>query len=202
MGVGESPAAHIGDGWGTRSTAPSSGGVSAASSGPCLQSQEEVFQGNDAIRFNLSRCILFCSSPPSPLVGIIIFLNLFLIEGKLLYNIMLVSAIKQRKAVIAVVQSLSCVRPFATPRTAARQASLSFTISQSLLKLMSIESVMPSNHLILCRPFSSCLQSFPASGSFPMSQLSPLGGQSIGASASASVLPMNIQTRFPLGWTG
>ena len=43
-----------------------------------------------------------------------------------------------------------------TPRTAARQASLSFTISQSLLKLMSVESVMPSNHLVLCRPFSSC----------------------------------------------
>ena len=53
---------------------------------------------------------------------------------------------------------------------AARQASLSFTISQSLLKLTSIESVMPSNHLILCCPFSSCLQSFPASGSFPMSR--------------------------------
>ena len=51
-------------------------------------------------------------------------------------------------------------------------------------------------------PFSSCLQSFPASGSFPMSQLFPSGGQSIGASASASVLPINIQGWFPLGWTG
>ena len=61
----------------------------------------------------------------------------------------------------------------------------------SLLKLMSISSVMPSNHLILCCP--SCLQSFPASGSFPMSQFFPSGGQSIGVSASASVLPMNIQ---------
>ena len=59
----------------------------------------------------------------------------------------------------------------ATPWTAARQASLSITNSQSLLKLMSIESVMPSNHLILCHPFSSHLQSFPASGSFQMSQL-------------------------------
>ena len=55
---------------------------------------------------------------------------------------------------------------FVTPWTAACQASLSFTISWSLLKLMSIELVMPSNHLILCLPFSSCLQSFPASGSF------------------------------------
>ena len=51
-------------------------------------------------------------------------------------------------------------------------------------------------------PFSSCLQSFPASGSFPMSQLFASGGQSIGVSASASVLPMNIQDWFPLGWNG
>ena len=59
---------------------------------------------------------------------------------------------------------------------------------------MSIESVMPSNHLILCCPFSSCPQSFPASGSFPMSQLISSGGQSIGASASG--LPMNIWVDF------
>ena len=51
-------------------------------------------------------------------------------------------------------------------------------------------------------PFSSCLQSFPASGSFPMSQLFTSGGQTIGVSVSASVLPMNIQDWFPLGWTG
>ena len=75
------------------------------------------------------------------------------------------------------VQSLSHVQLFATPWTAARQASLSITNSQSLLKLMSIESVMPSNHLI---PFSSRLQSFPASGSFQMSQFFVSGGQSIG----------------------
>ena len=68
------------------------------------------------------------------------------------------------------VQSLSPILLFATPRTAARQASLSITNSRSLLKLMSIESMMPSNHLILYRPLSSCLQSFPASGSFSMSQ--------------------------------
>ena len=64
-----------------------------------------------------------------------------------------------------VVQSLSRVRVFVSPWTAARQASLSITSSWSSLKLMSIESVMPSNHLILCHPFS-CLQSFPASGLF------------------------------------
>jgi len=67
---------------------------------------------------------------------------------------------------------------------------------------MSTESVMLSNHLILCTPFSFCLQFFPASGSFPMSWLFALVGQSIGASASASVLPMNIQDWFPLGLTG
>ena len=64
----------------------------------------------------------------------------------------------------------SRVQLFATPWTAAHQASLSFTISQSLLKFMSIESMMPSNHLILCHPFSSCPQFFPASRSFPVSQ--------------------------------
>ena len=91
------------------------------------------------------------------------------------------------------VQSLSRVRLFATPRTAARQASLSVTNSRSLLKLMSIESVMPSNQLILCRPLLLLPPIPPASGSSQMSQLFESGGQSTGASASASVLPMNIQ---------
>ena len=94
---------------------------------------------------------------------------------------------------ISSIQSLSCVWLFATPLTAARQSSLSITSSRSLLKLMSIESVMPSNHLILCRPCSSCLQSCPALGFFLASQFSASGSQSIAASASASVLPMNIQ---------
>ena len=88
-----------------------------------------------------------------------------------------------------VVKLLSHVQLFAPPWTAPHQASMSFTISQSLLKLMSIESVMPSNHLILCHP----LQSFPALGSFPMSRLFTSGGQSIEDSVSGSVLPMNIQ---------
>ena len=104
--------------------------------------------------------------------------------------------------VAIVVWLLSYVWPFATPWAAAHQASLSFTISQNLLKLMSIESVMPSNHLIFCHPFSSCLLSFSASGSFPMSWLFALGSQSIGASASAPVLAMNIQDWFPSGLTG
>ena len=101
---------------------------------------------------------------------------------------------------IVVVQELSCVQFFATPWTEARQASLSFTISQNLLKLMCIDSVMPSSHLILFVPFS-CLQSFPASGSFPVSWLFASGDQSIGASDSASVLPVNIQGWFPLRLT-
>ena len=105
-------------------------------------------------------------------------------------------------SVFSSVQSLSHVWFFATAWTAACQASLSITNSWSLLKLKSIESVMPSNHLILCHPFSSCLQSFPASGSFPVSRIFESGGQSIGASASASVLPTNIQDWFPLEWTG
>ena len=88
------------------------------------------------------------------------------------------------------------------PWTGVHQASLSFTVSRSLLKLMSIESMMPSNNLILCAPFSSCPWSFQASGSFPVSQLFSSGGQSIRASSSASVLPMNIQGWFPLGLTG
>ena len=102
----------------------------------------------------------------------------------------------------SLVQSLSCVRLFVPPWTTARQASLSIINSQSLPKLMTTESVMPSNHLILCCPFSSCPQSLPESESFPMSQLFSWGGQSIRVSASASVLPKNTQDWSPLGWTG
>ena len=103
---------------------------------------------------------------------------------------------------VVAVQLLSHVQLFVTPWTAGSQVPLSFTISGSLLKLISIESVMPSNHLILCLPFSSCPQYFPASRSFPICQLFASGGQSIGASASASVFPMNIQSWFLLGLTG
>ena len=103
---------------------------------------------------------------------------------------------------VVVVQSVCCVWLFATPWTLACQVPLSFIISQSLLKFMSIESVRLSNHLILCHPFSFCFQSFPASGSFSMSWLFPTGSQSITASVSALVLPMNIQGWFPLELRG
>ena len=79
---------------------------------------------------------------------------------------------------------------------------LSITSSRSWPKLMSIKSVMPSNHRILCRPLLLLPSIFPSIRVFQMSQLSASGGQSIRVSASASVLPMNIQDWFPLGWTG
>ena len=98
-----------------------------------------------------------------------------------------------------VVQSLSCVQLFVTQWTAAGQASLSITKSQSLLKLMSIKSVTPSNHLILCHPILPPPSIFLASGSFQMSQFFASGGQNIGTSASASVFQMNIQD-FRMDW--
>ena len=87
------------------------------------------------------------------------------------------------------------------PRTAAWLVSLSLRISWSLLKFMSIESVVPSKHLMLCCPLLLPLSIFPRIRIFPMNQLFRSGGQSIGASASASVLPMNIEAWFPLGLT-
>ena len=100
---------------------------------------------------------------------------------------------------------LSCVQLFDTPWTEACQTSLSFTISWSLLKLVSIASVMSSNHLILCHPLLLRHSIFPSFIVFSIrkdSQFFASGGQSIGASALASVLPMNIQDWSPLGWTG
>ena len=107
-----------------------------------------------------------------------------------------------RLYIVSSVQLFSRVRYFATPWTSAHQDSLSITNSRSLLKLMYIELMMPPNHLSLWVPFSSYLQSFPASESFQLSQFFASGGQSIGVSASASVLPMTIQDWFPLGWIG
>ena len=104
--------------------------------------------------------------------------------------------------VVVVVELLSCVHLFMTPWAVAHRAPLPFTSSQSLLKLMSIESVMLSNYLILCCPLLLCLQSFPALRSFPVSQLFTSGSQNIGASASASVLLMTIGGWYPLGVTG
>ena len=101
---------------------------------------------------------------------------------------------------LVVVQSLSHVRLFATPWIAACQASLSFTISQSLLKLMFVRCHPTVLSSVI--PFSSCLQSFPAFGSFLVSQFFTSGGQNTGTSASVSVFPKNIQDWFPLWLTG
>ena len=97
---------------------------------------------------------------------------------------------------ISSVQSLSLVQLFATPWTVACQASLSITNSWSLPKLMSIESVMPSSHLILCHPLLLPPSIIPSIRVFPMSKFFASGGQGIGVSASASVLPVIFNTDF------
>ena len=99
-------------------------------------------------------------------------------------------------------QSLSHVQLFATPWIAARQASLCITNSRSSLRLMSIELVMPSSHLILCHPLFLLPQSIAASESFSMSQLFAWGDQSTGVSTLASFLPKNTQDWPPLELTG
>ena len=107
------------------------------------------------------------------------------------------------KPIINSIQLLSPVQILVTPWTEAHQASLPTTNSWSLLKCMSIELVMSPKHLILCYHFSSCLLSFPASGAFPMSWLFASGGQSLGSSVSATVLPVNILsglTSFRTDW--
>ena len=96
------------------------------------------------------------------------------------------------------VQLLSHVRLFATPWITAHQASLSITNSRSSLRLMSIESVMPSSHLILCRPLLLLPPIPPSIRVFSSHQVTKI----LGASASASVLPMNIQGWSPLRLTG
>ena len=100
------------------------------------------------------------------------------------------------------VQSLSHVQLFVIPWTVAHQGSLSFTISWSLLKLMSIESVMPSNHLFLCSSLLLLPSVFPSVRISSNESALCLRWPSIGASASASVLPMKIQDWFPLELTG
>ena len=105
-------------------------------------------------------------------------------------------------AQLSSVQSLTCVQLFPTPWTAACQASLSITDSWDYSNSCPLSRwyhpTIPSSVV----PFSFCLQSFIASGSFQMSQFFASGGQNIGVSASTSVLPMNIQDWFPSGLTG
>ena len=102
----------------------------------------------------------------------------------------------QAQRCVVAVQSLSCIWLFVTSWTAECQASLSLTVSWSLLRFMSIDLVMPSNYLLILPSV------FPSIRAFPMSWLFVSGGQSIGVSASTSVLPMNTQDWSPLGLTG
>ena len=148
-----------------------------------------LFLGKSLKRINidfLKKYLVELYSPVKPSVPRFIFFFFFNLEGLMTdWNSF-------------VVQSLSHVQLFATTWTAARQASLSFAISWSLLKLMSIELVMPSNHLI-CSPLLLPPSIFPSIRVWEMSQFFASGGQRIGA--SASVLPVNIQDWFPLGLT-
>ena len=113
---------------------------------------------------------------------------------------------KQRRVQFSSVQLLSCVRLFAIPWNGASQASLSITNSRSLPKLMSIGSVMPFNHLILCHPlllpsiFPQHQGLFKWVGPHQVAKVLEFQLQSF--KVSASVLPMNIQNWYPLGWTG
>ena len=125
-------------------------------------------------------------------------LSFFLkIYVELIYNIVLVSSVQQYESTF--VQWLSCVWPYGLqhaglpcPSPSPGACSNSCPLSQWCHPTISSSVI----------PFSSCPQSFPASGSFQMSRLFASDGQSIGTSASTSVLPMNIQDWFPLGWTG
>ena len=103
---------------------------------------------------------------------------------------------------LSLVQSLSRVRLFEAPWIAIGKASLSITNFQSYSNSCPLSQWCHPTTSSSVIPFSSCLQSFPASESFPMNQFFTSGDQSIGVSASTSVLPMNIQDWFPLGWTG
>jgi len=123
----------------------------------------------------------------------------FMLPFWIMFGISLLSLPFHLKVKVKVVQFNSVL--FATPWTAVHQASLSITNSQSLLKFMSIELVMPSNHLILCRPF--LLPSiFPSIMVFSNDSVLPIRWPKSIVSALASVLPKNTQDWFPLGWTG
>ena len=109
----------------------------------------------------------------------------------------LISTATMGKRRFTIVQSLSRVQLFGTPWTTACQVSLSITNSWSQPKFMSIESVIPSNHLILCRPLLLPPSIFPSNRVFSVSQFFTSDGQRIGVSVSTSVLPMNIQEISP-----
>ena len=107
-----------------------------------------------------------------------------------------------RKVISLTVQSLSCVWLWGIPWTSACQASLSITNSRSYLKLMTVESVMPSNDLILCHPLLLPTSIFPSIRVFSNESVLWIRWPKYSASTSASVFPVNIQDWSPWGWTG
>ena len=117
-------------------------------------------------------------------------------------SLLLVPPGKPVQNTISSVQLLSCVRLFVTHWTATRQASLSITTPKAYWNSWRLSEWCDPTISSSVVPFFSCLQSFPSSGSFPMSHFFASGGQSIGVSASTSVLPKNIQDWSPSGWTG
>ena len=143
---------------------------------PSIFPRNRVFSNESALRIRWPKYWSFNPniSPSDEHSGLISFrmdwLDLFAGQGTL-KSLRQHHSSKASVLCVSSVQSLSHVRLFAIPWIAACQASLSITTSRSSLKLTSIESEMPSSHLILYHPFSSCPQYLPASGSFPMSQL-------------------------------
>ena len=137
-------------------------------------------------------CICLRRSVLSGWSGPFVLLQAFAIEQQSLFEVRVnfLFSFHDIQAIVHVVavQSLNCVQLFVTLWTVAQQAPLSCTISRRLLKFMSIESMMLSNHFILCCPVLLCFQSFPASVSFPVSQLFASDGQSVGVSNDYSGL--------------
>ena len=124
-----------------------------------------------------------------------LFFFFFFIGVQLLYNVVLVSTVQHERIsyMFSSVQSLSRVRLFVTPWTKARQAFLSITNSRSLLRLMSIESVMPSNHLILCRPLLLPTSIFPSITVFSNESVLCIMWPKYWNFSFSISLPMNIQ---------
>ena len=114
----------------------------------------------------------------------------------------LISPVVIHVSIFVVVQSLSSVWFFAALWTATRQGSLSFIISENSLEFTSIESIMPSNRLVLCHPRLLLPSIFPSIRVFSSEWALYIRWPKYGASVSASVLPKSIQGWFPLGWTG
>jgi len=179
---------------------------------PPIPPSTRVFSNESTLRMRWPKywSFSFSISPSKEHPGLVSFrmdwLDLLAVQGiqhiLLLLTPFIDFTLLLRQSPVSSVQLLSHVWLFVTPWTTSCQASLSITSFWSLLKLMSIDWWCHPTILSCVIPFSSCLQTFLASGSFPVSQFFASGGQSIGVSASASVLPMIIQGWFPLGWTG